>query len=148
MRLKNFILISSLLLAFFSCCKEEIIYEGNTLIGSWEVHQIDSCTWYSFATDIFNHKDTLPYTTSIIFSEDSTGMIADKIPSINGEYQNFHWSHNRQRNRIDFTFNDSISTYAFISTQKTDILNFYMIDFLGPGTMGSLYCYYFKMKRN
>jgi len=129
MRLKNFILISSLLLAFFSCCKEEITYEGNTLIGSWTIHQIDSCAIGAPFRDPWFIYDTLSDQGFIEFYADSSGIISPLRNSITNGEQSFYWKHDSVNGFIDFTFPNG-STSAFLSNYSGDSLVFYLRHYL------------------
>lgn len=138
------ILIAFLLLTF--CCKEEEqINEFPSLIGPWDIIQIDSCYQVSgnyeplpFIISSFQEKG------SIVFNKDSTGFFADPIRSITCGETNFSWRHNKIDGQIGITLSNGI-TRCYIKTFKRDTVEFFINDYCNKRYVGVGFLYYMKL---
>lgn len=117
-----------IMIIFTSCCKEdEIIIEYPTLIGSWNIVQVDSCRLSQTSrkwTIYSSHQET----GSMVFNQDSTGNFIDTIRSITCGEKDFIWKHDNINSLIDFYFSNGF-TIGILKTLKKDTIEFYLRDY-------------------
>jgi hypothetical protein len=145
MNFKNAILPVFLALSLLSCSKDDIP-QPNSIIGKWNIVQIDSVRSLSDAPFNAYHISTIPWTGKIAFNKDSSGQFLPAIPFIADTVLAFTWSHNKITNRI--IFNSSIGqTYAIVKYQVADTLEIYLRGFIPSQGIGVVRMYYLKITK-
>ena len=141
----NNLIILLFLLLFSSCCKEEDpIIEYPSLIGSWEIIQVDSCH-YNYESMV--HDATFIEKGSIIFNKDSTGLFENSIRTYKCGETDFYWRHNNENDIIDFMFSNG-NTIGILDKFKTDTIDMYFRDDCDDLSSISWTDYYFfRLKR-
>ena len=146
---KGILAIVFMIIILTGCCKEnhdEFIKP--TIIGKWDIVQVDSCSRSNQPTSPFYVIQTFPDTGSIVFNNDSTGYFVSPIREITCNETNFKWIYNKLRGIIELDFPNG-STIAIIKTFTADSLELYIERYCsGISLIGISEYYCFKMKKN
>lgn len=126
---------------FSGCCKEEDeIIEYPTLIGTWNIIQVDSCYLLS-SPRIWIMLSSYQESSSMIFHKDNTGSFVDPIRSITCGEKEFSWRHNKTNDLIDFNFANGL-TNGILKTFKKDTIEFYLREYCNDWFSNSTSLYY------
>lgn len=134
---------------FTSCYKDpDIPTSIDTIIGKWEVIQIDSVMHgYGIDKEYWISSHPINDTCSVEFFPDSTGQFSRPFRSMIGTKTTFKWYHEFLHGRIYFTFDSLNMTFGVIAEQKTNDLELYVQDYLGHDIVGGNWFYDLKMIR-
>jgi hypothetical protein len=144
--LKSVAVLCFIMLMINSCCKEVVFTPPYTLIGKWEISDVDSLYMVTgSAEDLYGHIAKLPVTGFVEFQADSSGFFDSSIRSIVGLDNDFTWHYSALWGRIDFRFNESEETYGIIISQLRDTVQFYFADYLNRNPIGVAYFYRIKL---
>ncbi|MEA1878033.1 MAG: hypothetical protein U9N86_14350 [Bacteroidota bacterium] len=140
MRVKQLIIIGSILLLLFSCCKEEIapVYD-DPLIGSWNIVSVDSfASLRPMDSSYAVYQGVLDYSGFIQFNNDSTGAFVGTISAISGDQTHFLWKHDTTSLYAPYKitrlqFFDGYSSFYYDSI-ASDTVDFYFLDYISTGT--------------
>lgn len=129
-------------LLFSGCCKEEEeIIKYPSLIGSWDIIQVDSCYLSSF-DGTWRILSSLQDTGSIVFNRDSSGSFFDPIRLITCGEIEFIWRHDINNELIDFYFSNG-ATVGILKTFKKDTVEMYLRDYCST-KMPGYFAFYFN----
>lgn len=144
--MRNLIIIFAALFLLTFCCKEEEPkIEFPSLVGHWDIIQIDSCVRYVYPyNDPPELRSSFLEKGTIVFNEDSTGFFLDPIRSLTCGETNFNWRHNRIYGQIDLTFPNG-KTNCRLKTFKKDTVEFYLKAYCNSSPIGVVFYYYLKL---
>lgn len=147
--MKRILLISILGTLLIMCCKEPEIQPADTFIGKWQVVQIDSL-FHVFGIDkeYWRIIQSITDTCRIEFYADSTGRFSRPFRKMIGETTTFTWHHDLFNGRLDFSFDSLNMTYGIIGSQKTNDVELFFMDYIGPALVGGEKFYGLKMVKN
>ena len=120
--------------------------EFPTLIGQWNITQIDSCYYSSYPGASMRKEGSLEGKGSIVFNNDSTGFFIDHVMLLTCGETDFNWDYNKISNTIMFGFENG-DNRCLVITFKNDTVEFYMKRYCEPIRWGSSLFYYMKLVR-
>ncbi len=145
MKIKRVLLILPLIITGFICCSKDPVYpEGYSIIGRWNIVELDSGRMPDIPSSMYIMAATLSDTGTVVFNRDSTGHFVTPIRTMTGGIPDFIWSHDKLQGLIDFTLSNGTS-FAWVQSQLQDSLDILFADYLERKYIGSRQYYHLKL---
>ena len=145
MKSKSILLILPLIIIGLSGCNKDTVYpEGYSIIGRWNLVELNSGRMPTIPWSMYIMSATLPNTGTIVFNQDSTGHFVKPIRAITGGILDFNWSHDKLRGLIDFTLSNGTS-FAWVQSQLRDSMDLLFVDYLRRQYIGSQQYYHMEL---